>query len=118
MAARAIADYHDFLSLVIVCCPDFPELDFLAPSEQLNVDRAFAELERDLPCTKARVRDEKRMAVLFEMLRMAHEAYRQGNDKRGAFILQELQGIIWPSEALPVLYENEARHRLSGAADA
>jgi hypothetical protein len=118
MPPRQIAEYHDFLSYVIVCCPDFPEEDYLQPHEQMNIDRAFVELEQGLPVLHDRVRDAGRMAVLLEMLRMSKEAYVGGDDRRGAFILQELEGIVWPSHALPAAYESEARERLSRAADA
>lgn len=112
---RSIARYHDFLSYVVVSAPDdFPAEDYLQPEEQMTLDKAFSELLGELPAVRSLVKDEQRMAVLRELLRMSQEAYRSGDAARGAHILQEFEGLVWPKHKLPTRFEQEAVARVNG----
>ena len=105
--------YRDFLAKVFIKAPDRLEVDFLEPEDQLTVDLALNILKDKLPLVKSRVKSDERMAVLYEMLCIAHEAYSEGNTIKGAHTLQELEGLIWPSAAREVEYELEAKQRLA-----
>ena len=114
--SRAIAEYHDFLAYVLIHAPnEFPEEDYLPPDEQMTLDKAFFELTRDFEAVEPRVKDAKRMLVLREMLVMSHEAYRAGDDVRGAYILQEFEGLIWPEHRIPERFAAEAERRVAQA---
>jgi hypothetical protein len=107
-----VSEYRDFLSYVLLYSPDeFPEEDYLESSDQMNLDKAFAELRRAFPMIKKRVKEEETLAMLRELLEISYEAYKSGEDKKGAYALQEYTGIIWPKYKMKAQYENEARQR-------
>lgn len=111
--AAPLTRYHDFISYVLLCAPDeFPEEDYLPPDEQMTLEKAFAELLTKLPLVTPRVPSD-RLPLLKTMLEMSLEAYQNADSIRGAQLLQEFEGLIWPSRALPERFAIEARARLA-----
>ncbi|MBZ9665235.1 hypothetical protein H3221_010775 [Pseudomonas sp. LMG 31766] len=90
----------DFLSLVIVHAPDdFPEEDYLKADEQLNLERAFAELRKGvtvLASSNSKIEvDSKLNAILDKALL----AYRSGDDIQGAHTLHEFEKIAFSKDS-------------------
>ena len=113
--AAPLTRYHDFISYVLLCAPDdFPDEDYLSPDEQMTLEKAFAELLTKLPIVTPRVPPDV-LPLLKTMLEMSLEASQHADSIRGAHILQEFEGLIWPSRALPERFAIEARARLSTA---
>ncbi len=113
---RAVAVYHDFLVYVYVHAPDgFPEEDYLQPHEQMNLSKAFLRLLDNLPDVSARIKEPGKLLVLRELLVMAKEAYEQNNDVRGAHILQEFEGVVWPKHKQSTSFFEEARQRIASS---
>src|SRR4051812_42011470 len=111
---RALARYHDLLAYVLISAPEgFAKEDYLQPDEQMTLDKAFAQLGSELSAVQSRIKDQHSMLVLRELLAMSHEAYRQGQDVRGAHILQEFEGIIWPKYKHPEEFTLEAERRVT-----
>jgi len=111
--SRALSNYRDFLSYVIVCAPnDFPEEDYLQPHEQMTLAKAFAELEAKLSVVSERVKGKDVVALLRELLSMAHNSYLHGQDVEGAHMLQEFETIIWPSRRVPEKYAPLAKQHI------
>ena len=109
---RGVAEYHDFLVYVFLHAPEeFPAEDYLQPEEQMTLQKAFARLVGDLPVVSSRIKDQNRMLVLRELLAMSQEAYLQGNNVRGAHVLQEFEGLIWPKHKQPPEFLAEAEQR-------
>lgn len=79
----------------------------------MDLERAFGELFEGFVTVRQRVTSEEMLRVLREMLEMSFEAYREGNEIRGAHILQEFEGLIWPSRKVSLGHESEARRRLT-----
>lgn len=111
-----ISEYREFLSYVLLYGPDeFPEEDYLEPEDQMSLEKAFSELRRAFPMIKQRVKEEDTLAMLKELLEISYEAYKSGEDRKGAYALQEYTGIIWPKFKMKPMYENEARNRVQAS---
>jgi exonuclease VII small subunit len=89
-------DLYDFLAQVIVCAPDdFIEVDYVPADEQLNLERAFDELHRGMEYLKAEMKDAKQIEALERLLDESLQAYRKGNDVRGAHLLQDFEEMAF-----------------------
>ncbi|MGJ7541906.1 hypothetical protein [Variovorax sp. LT1R16] len=94
---KNVAGFRDFLSLVIVHAPDdFPEEDYLAPGEQLNLVRAFGELYKGLELVSSSAGSNLiDVPALRDLLDRALVAYRAGEDVKGAHLLQEFEAAAF-----------------------
>lgn len=85
----------DFLSLVIVHAPDdFPKEDYLGDEEQLTLEMAFEEIGNGMQFVANKIPDEKVLQQLRSYLNSSLAAYRQGEDIKGAHLLQDFERII------------------------
>jgi hypothetical protein len=84
-------ELFSFIKYVLLYAPDkFPSRDFLKPEEQLNLDRAFDELNRGLQFLPERQRgDSVLMQQLKRLLADSLQAYKKGEDVRGGQLLNE-----------------------------
>ncbi|ALX11477.1 hypothetical protein P350_07915 [Burkholderia cepacia JBK9] len=111
--AAPLTRYHDFISYVLLSAPDdFPAEDYLSADEQMTLEKAFVELQSALPVVVPKFSSDC-LPLLRTMLEMSLEAYQCGDPIRGAHILQEFEGLIWPSRVLPERFAIEAKNRLS-----
>jgi len=93
---QSIDSLYDFIGYVVLCAPDqFPQRDYLPADQQMNLSRAFEELERGIALVEADFpgADEKR--GLSVTLARALASYRQGDDVAGAHTLQDFQNLIF-----------------------
>jgi len=89
-------ELYDFIGYVVVCAPDqFPEQDFLEPGEQMNLERAFVELNGSLDSLDQEVVTPAKRPRLVELLNRSLEAYRGGDTFGGAHLLQDFQDLIF-----------------------
>lgn len=85
----------DFLSLVMVCAPDnFPEEDFLSSNEQLTLDKSFEEIQVGMQFVKNKIGDGDFLIGLQNILDASLSAYRNGDDIKGARLLQCFEGEL------------------------
>jgi hypothetical protein len=113
---RTVAKYHDFLVYVYIHAPDgFPKEDYLQPHEQMNLNRAFLRLLDHLPDVSSRIKEPRKLLVLRELLVLAKEAYEENNDVRGAQILQEFEGMVWPQHKQSTSFFEEASQRIASS---
>lgn len=85
----------DFLSLVIVHAPDgFPKEDYLRDDEQLTLEKAFDELRQGMQFVEKRVPDDALLNQLRRYLDDAFASYKQGNDVKGAHLLQDFERML------------------------
>jgi hypothetical protein len=88
----SIASFRDFMSVVIVCAPaDFPVEDFLRDDEQLNLERAFAELDRGMELLARTMTDQSTVSELRALLKCSYDAYVAGEEIKGAHLLQDFE---------------------------
>jgi hypothetical protein len=99
---ESIEDIEDFLANVIVCAPDdFIELDFLPATEQLNLDRAFVELERGMKLLVEAGVEGPRLGELRRLLDESLLAYKSGDAKAGAHRLSEFGVLAFDNPDFP-----------------
>lgn len=102
---RNLAGLHDFIGLVVLRAPNrFPVEDYRAADDQLNLDRAFEELRLGLKFVASRGADPGFHDRLGEVLAASLAAYRAGDRRRGAHLLQDFQnmifgGVVGPEES-------------------
>jgi hypothetical protein len=93
---RSTHGLRDFIATVVVGAPDrFRHRDHRAPEDQLNLDRAFEELRLGLEFVAQREADPGFHDRLGEVLAASLAAYRAGDRKRGAHLLQDFQNMIF-----------------------
>ena len=85
---------------MVAYAPDgFPAEDYLQPDEQLDLEKAFHELFRGMDLVDIASRDpicdRKLRAILQESL----QAYRSGDDIKGAHLIQDFEVAL--VEAIP-----------------
>jgi len=89
---NSVEDFEEFLSVVWLCAPDeFFKEDWRKEDEQLDLEKAFVELERGLGFLKEKIKDDKKIAILEQLLKDIMDAYRVSDIKNGAKLVQEMQ---------------------------
>jgi hypothetical protein len=112
---ESLGQYHDFWATVVLCAPDnFRSVDGSPVNQQTELRSSFETLKKWFPLAERKFKDPRLIGVLRELLVMAEEAYVAGEEKRGAHILQECEGLIWPSRAGDLKYVVEAEERAFG----
>jgi hypothetical protein len=85
-----LEEFREFISLVLLSAPnDFPVEDFLQPDEQLDLEKAFAELRDGLRLLINARKNAAPADQLFELLSKSLVAYRAGNAREAAHLLQD-----------------------------
>jgi hypothetical protein len=88
----SIDEFYDFISLVVAYAPDeFPEEDFLEAGQQLNLDKAFDELNRGMDMLAKKIKEPEKIESLKKLLADSLSAYQGGDDVKGAHLLQEFE---------------------------
>jgi hypothetical protein len=93
---KDINSFYNFIGYVVLCAPDrFPVEDYLAPDQQMNLDKAFAELRKGVDLVDKAVAPDEKRATLLDLLDRSIAAYRSGDDVRGAHLLQDVEALIF-----------------------
>jgi hypothetical protein len=93
---RNIDTFYNFIGLVVVSAPDrFPIEDYREPDDQLTLERAFVELRRGLEMVDPEVATAEKMPKMSQLLDESLQAYRAGNDVKGAHLLQDFEAMIF-----------------------
>lgn len=95
---RDIDSFYNFIGYVINRAPNtFPVEDYLVPSEQMNLDRAFDELRHGLEFVDPEVADNEKKSQLNALLDESLSAYRAGEEIKGAHFLSDFESLIFKS---------------------
>jgi len=90
---------YNFIGFVVLRAPDsFPEEDFLQPAEQLNLERAFEEMRHGVDLIKPTMLDEAKRSEALSLLEEALNAYRAGDQFKGAHLLQDFRNLIFKKQ--------------------
>lgn len=82
----------DFLSMVVFHAPDrFPREDYLADDQQLDLDKAFAELRNGL---RFAATEPVQLAAARRLTDQAHEAFSHGRRPDGSRAIRKLEGCL------------------------
>ncbi len=114
---ESLGQYHDSWATIILCAPDqFPEYDWDTPkrSQAQRLEEAFVSLQAGAHLAEKKLKEPRLIGVFRELLKMSHEAYIEGDSKRGAHVLQEAEGLVWQSRASLLKHVVEAERRAFG----
>ena len=116
MQFESLGQYHDSWASIILSAPDsFTTFDGdPVPDQVAAFAEAFAQVRSGFSLVRRKIKDERLLAVLQELIDMSQEAYIAGDSKRGAHVLQECEGLIWPSRRSQLKYVVEAEQRRFG----
>lgn len=89
------SEYRNMIGYVVLRAPDeFPFEDYLAPDEQMTLDKAFAQLRRGLPVAYDKIKDKDAIPKAAELLEASYQAYKDGDQRAGAFLLQDFDDLL------------------------
>ena len=89
---------YNFLAVVVLSAPDrFAREDYLKDEDQLNLDRAFEELFYGMQFVREKIKDETEVTRLRGVLQDSYAAYKAGDAKRGAWLLQDFEKAVFSS---------------------
>ncbi|VVE13002.1 hypothetical protein PIN31009_02730 [Pandoraea iniqua] len=117
---ESLGQYHDSWSVIILCAPDqFPEYDWDTPprSQAQRLEEEFTSLRAGAHFAEKKLGKPRLIGVFHELLKMSHEAYLSGDSTRGAHVIQEAEGLVWPSRMTRLKYVVEAEKRAFGDID-
>ncbi|SRR6266568_2185700 len=82
---KNLSELIDFVLFVAICAPnDFPK------AYKLDLEEAFAKINESLDTSSAEIGDMHKMQRMRQLSADAHEAYRRGDDVKGAHLLQDM----------------------------
>lgn len=85
--------FFDFLGFMIVHAPDFPEEDFLDPDEQLDIEKAFVELNDGIVLIGESV-SKSQFNEMKAIVKKSLDCFRDGDEVGGTSAIQELDEIV------------------------
>jgi len=86
------SEFYEFLAKLLLCAPDdFPEEDYLDKDNQLNLQRAYEELNKSLVFVEKHINDKNKFELIKNDLAASKKAYECGNEKEGAFLIQKIR---------------------------
>ena len=89
-------DLWDFIGYVVLCAPNaFPQRDYLAPEEQMNLERAFEEMRIGLDVFSPRKLTDTKREKALSLLEESLNSYRTGEEVKGAHVLQDFGFVIF-----------------------
>jgi len=91
-----LSDLSDLLGFMVLACPDrFPKVGAYGEDNAANLEVAFERLRAGLTLLDGRLGPEMRRDV-DSLAERAYEAYRRGDRKAGAHLLQDVEDIAFP----------------------
>jgi len=93
---KNLNDLLDFLSYMVLYAPDeFPEEDYLSPEEQMNLEKAFEVLNNSMEFVREKISNGDQLQQLQGLLNDSNTAYKDGDDVKGAHLLQEFEAVVF-----------------------
>jgi hypothetical protein len=112
---ESLGQYHDHWATIVLNAPDeFRDVDGNAVDQRAALEEAFDVLRAGFPFVERKVKDQRQLRIMRELLEMSYQAYLVGDTKTGAHRLQECEGLIWPSRSTRLKYVVEAERRAFG----
>ena len=93
---KSVDDLWNHIAYVLGYAPDhFPYEDFLAPEEQMTLDKAFEQLHAGVVIAYPEESFAGKRKELHAMLDSSFLAYRNGKEIEGGTLLNEFEGRIF-----------------------
>ena len=95
---KTLSDLSDRLGFTVLSAPDrFPKVGAFGTDQAKNLLVAFDILHEGFPLVEKKIKDPTQVAHLKQLLSDALAAYQQGDKKKGAYLLQDFEDIVFPS---------------------
>lgn len=112
---NSFSSYHDNLVSVLLKSPNrFTSFDDTPVDQKEALREAFDVLQEAFPLVEKKLKDEYLAAILRELIRTSYEFFSDGDDRNGAYALQEVEGTVWPSQKVPPRHAPDAELRAHG----
>lgn len=90
--------YVDFITLVLVGAPDhWIRESFLKDEDQLDLEKSFTVLREKFDLVEQRINRPEAIPVILALLEASYAAYKSGDSKKGAFLIQDFEELILKS---------------------
>lgn len=87
--------FKDYVGMMIVCTPDqYMEMDWLAPEEQMDLDRAFVGLQYGLDLAAQEKGESATLARCRSLVEESYAEYKAGRDHAGQLKLEEVEKLL------------------------
>jgi hypothetical protein len=95
---KKLSDLNDRLGFTVLAAPSsFPKVGAFGEDQSKNLLTAFDILREGLPLVEKKIKDPVLVTHLSQLLTDALAAYQEGDDKKGAHLLQDFQDIVFPN---------------------
>jgi hypothetical protein len=92
------SDVSAHISTMVLCCgQSFPKVGPYGDDQPENIEIAFRRLREALPIVATKLRDASKFSEVEKLLDASLAAYRAGEEKQGAHLLQDLLNVAHPS---------------------
>jgi hypothetical protein len=93
---KSVEDLYEFIGYVVLSAPDrFPVEDFLEPEQQMTLDLAFELLREGVEIAYPPDFHPEKKPTLYALLDRSLSAYRAGDRRTGAHVLQDFESQIF-----------------------
>ena len=97
MIIKNLSDLNNYIGFVVLSAQNkFPRVGPFSGDHQSDLNHAFDQLKTGILLLAKKINDDKRMRQLQKMLDDSRNAYLEGDIKKGAHLLQDLQEIAFP----------------------
>lgn len=95
---RRLSEFNDALGFLVLAAPDnFPQRGSFGSDQKKNLLLKFQELEDGFHFVEEKITDPAVLAHLRQLMKDSLTAYQQGDKKKGAHLLQDIQDIVFPN---------------------
>jgi len=84
-------------AMVLSCSYGFPKLGPYGDDHKQNIEVAFDRLREGFPLIAKKVRNEEMLVEIDGLVSAALAAYRAGDNKKGAHLLQDILNLAHPT---------------------
>lgn len=93
---ESVDDLWNHIAYVLAYAPDrFPHRDFLAPDQQMTLDRAFEQLRAGAVLAYPEDAYSAKRAKLFGLLDRSYAEYKSGDEIKAGHLLNEFENNIF-----------------------
>jgi hypothetical protein len=95
---KKTSDLNDYIGFVVLSAPNnFPKVGPFSENSSANLDHAFNEIDAGMLLLQKKIKDSNQLNELRTLLEKSKKAYLDGDDIKGAHLLQDFQDIAFPS---------------------
>ena len=96
---ESMAALHDAIGYIVICAPDdFPYRDWRPPEEQPTFENQFEMLRDAIAIIDPKIATSEMLPRLRSLLEESYEAYKSGDNDRGAHLLNDWSELIFGPE--------------------